>query len=178
MERRLIVGEDAYVFLLTAWFSHSMDYIDDKLYLYRYGVGITAQEENMKKFVRMANDLQIIPALYAFAEEQKHEGHDVSDFLEAVNYFCRYELKICLDGIYYTSSCLEAKKNILSYCIQYTPEETAQELASLLTKQKAELDKAYRDIDNLQERFDVLSHTKAVRFAHFINHLLHWGETE
>ena len=89
-----------------------------------------------------------------------------------------HELKICLSGLYFFVEKPELKQQLLSHCIQYVPAETAQELAFLLTKQKEHLDKAYRDIDELQDRFDELSNTKAVRFAGFIRRLLHWGKVK
>ena len=78
-------AQDFYGFVLMAFFSKSYASINDKLYNYYFGRGITGKRSiSMDRFYKVSTQMHIIEQLYKFLDTQKPEN--INHYLEVLKY--------------------------------------------------------------------------------------------
>ena len=67
-----LMGEDLYAHAIMLYFAETYTGIEDKLYIYNYGAGLTGNEKiSAEKFKKLAPQMQIIELLYKFIDENE-----------------------------------------------------------------------------------------------------------
>ncbi len=79
------MGEDAYAFAIISYFAKSYDYIENKLYIYNFGRGITGNHKSntLTKFFDITTQLKIAELFYKFIDEQA--PHNLKRYINVVN---------------------------------------------------------------------------------------------
>lgn len=83
-DKYIVVAEDLYAFFYISFYASRYRGIDDKLYIYNFGIGITNNERfSLKQFQKQCTRLDVVHGLNAFSE--KKLGQNQKEIIQGIN---------------------------------------------------------------------------------------------